>query len=299
MPKGTVRLSLPESLEDVVALADWLEIQAICSEDGNSSIVDLERSLKIASKREVVDQVIPQVAIELERRVISASAGYPFLFERSSLLSIKEDTAQCSVYLFCLALSYFGWKQKRGAKINPRNLFEELCGYVAANYLDGQSIVIGTAKRAKGDDFFDAVDGFIAAIREGGSAKRNLGLRPQDDHLDIIAWRSFGDQRKNKVILFGNCASGQNWDSKLTETIPNSWWELWVNDFKTSAFVKSFFIPGMIFDDARWEYVANRSDSILFDRCRITQYSIGVQEIQSDGRYLAWATEALGAAPGR
>jgi len=52
-------------------------------------------------------------------------------------------------YIFCLALSYCKWKNRKGAPENPWLLFEELARFTAKNYLGGDAIIFGTSCRQK------------------------------------------------------------------------------------------------------------------------------------------------------
>lgn len=287
-------LQLPASLEDIVGLADWLEIKALQSPDGNASQVDLEKNLRIALPKDRVSEIVPEVFLEIERRASSASGAYPFFFETSTLLKRRKQIKKYAAYLFCLALSYFGWNQKKGEKLNPRHLFEELCCLVAENYLDGEVVSIGTGKRQAGQNFYSVLTTLIDRIGEGKNVVRRKGLSPQDDHVDLVGWRHFPDKRENKLVLFGNCASGDDWADKLTETAPDSFWDFWIDGPKVSAFVKSVFIPHRVYEEERWIYFANRSASVLFDRCRIAYYLIPARKVfLKDNRFADWASSRL------
>ncbi len=98
-------LPLPESPTDRVELADWLEIHALVSPDGNSSRGDLERALRTAAlfetnEYEAIERKCLEVFAELEDRTKAAREAYPFKIDGSLLKII--DWREYPVYVFCL-----------------------------------------------------------------------------------------------------------------------------------------------------------------------------------------------------
>jgi hypothetical protein len=66
------------------------------------------------------------VLLEIESRAKGADVAYPFEIVGSSVLQTKGNLKAHVAYIFCLLLSYFGWKSKKKAPVNPRLLFEKL-----------------------------------------------------------------------------------------------------------------------------------------------------------------------------
>lgn len=151
------RLQLPRSPTDVLKLADWLEVLALISADENSSKGDLEEALRASSvlersSSENTDELIEKKCIdvfsEIEQRILSSGAAYPYQLE-GGVLQLTPDRAKSHPYLFCLCLSYFDWSTPGSAKkagIDPRLLFEELCSVAAAHYTSGESMTFGTSR---------------------------------------------------------------------------------------------------------------------------------------------------------
>lgn len=92
----------------------------------------------------------------------------------------------------------------------------------------------------------------------------------KDAKLDIVAWRPFPDEQVGKLIAFGQCAAGDNWDGKVSELRPVSFTGLWLKDRRLSFTPLVFFYVPRCFEAWEWEYVASFSDTIPFDRCRIS-----------------------------
>ena len=107
-------------------------------------------------------------------------------------------------------------------------------------------------------------------IGEGTGYNGKETLSKKDDSLDVIAWRNFPDKKKSKLILFGQCASGYDWDCKINDLQPDHFLGYWTIDHKVSPIIRAFFIPHTIPGNI-WDYHSMAS-GIFFDRCRISYY---------------------------
>ena len=192
-------------------LADWLELTAIQAADKDSSAGDLERELKRLGKSGT-EELIGNTFTEIDRREKSAGKdAYPF--ERKDT-SIELKAGNYPAYIFCLALSYCKWKTRKGAPENPWLLFEELARFTAKNYMGGDAIIFGTSCRQKksGEKKFVAnINDLAKKLGEGEGFKKQSTFSAKDSKLDLVAWKSFRDERPSQIILFGQCAAGDNW----------------------------------------------------------------------------------------
>ena len=93
-----------------------------------------------------------------------------------------------------------------------------------------------------------------------------------DRALDVVAWRDFNDQSPGKLLLFGQCASGNDWDKagKLAELNPQEFFEEFMMSVPASPFVKAYFIPHRV-ERRYWTYYTRHS-GMIFDRCRIASW---------------------------
>src|SRR5437867_431865 len=140
-------LPLPPFSIDRIKLADWIELSALLSPDGNESSGDLERALKRASVLEgegedAIQRNILDVFCELEARSKAAREAYPFIIN-GSLLETKAEWKEYPAYVFCLCLSYFGHKQTK-SKGQPQRWFEHLSRDAAQHYLGGEALRFGS-----------------------------------------------------------------------------------------------------------------------------------------------------------
>jgi len=270
-------LPLPDSPTDKIKLADWLEINALLSPDGNSSRGDLESALRTSGlfgsdRSEVIETKTLDVFGELEDRAKAADVAYPFKIEGSHLK--KLDWEKQPAYVFCLCLSYFGCAERKGSKAFPRRWFEHLSRDAAQHYIGGEALRFGSP-RLKAElpvGFTEAINHICRKLNEGEGYKAGGLSDRKDDALDIIAWKRFPDDLPGKLILFGNCASERNWEgSKKTELTPEPFCSDWLIDPPKCKIIKSLFIPHRV-EYKRFLSHLKRA-GIIFDRCRISYWA--------------------------
>lgn len=265
------KLSLPSDMTDHIALADWLELLAFISPDGNSSHGDLERELTRAGV-DNSETICGLTLGELNQRVIAAGNSYPFTFS-GSLLKMKSDWQSFSPYAFCLLLSYCEDAKKKVNKLNHTLMFEYLACLAARKYVGGEVLRFGSPRKNDPlpSGFFNAMTKVCGAVGEWSCTKTSNSLRKKDGGLDLIAWKPFPDRQIGKLILFGHCASGSNWDSKINELQPSEFCSRWLGGDR-SPIVKSFFIPHRISTEVFEDRAI--SAKLFFDRCRIALWAI-------------------------
>ncbi|WP_400193793.1 hypothetical protein [Hymenobacter sp. B81] len=263
--------TLPKSdPTDAIKLADWIELNALISPDLNYSRGDLERALNAAALKELpnnesIESKCVEVFSELSDRAFFASDGYPFELTSPSLLQAKDDYLKYTPYVFCLCLSYFGWS----AQDNPAKMFERIAGIAAKEYIGGYLLEFGAPRSGspvpKG--FADAVKYLCKMLKEGDSISDSPLEDEKDDGIDIVAWKPFVDGLPGKLVLFGQCATGENWDTKLSEMQPQSFCKKWMRKPLESEPIRSFFMPHRL-NRRSWSK-ATHDAGIIFERCRI------------------------------
>jgi hypothetical protein len=100
----------------------------------------LERELKQLGHGDPHD-LSGKVFLEVDRREKAPGKdAYPFDRKNTSI-ELKAEAKSYPAYVFCLALSYKKWTNRRGAPENPWLLFEELACYSAKSYLGGEALI--------------------------------------------------------------------------------------------------------------------------------------------------------------
>jgi hypothetical protein len=142
--------------------------------------------------------------------------------------------------------------------------------------------------------FKNSVEELAALLGEGDGFLDQPTLSKQDDHIDVVAVKHFPDKRAGKIVVFGQCATGDNWDNKLTELDPQAFCRQWMKGSITSthSLSKGFFVPFVISRE-RWRYTCNYA-GILFERLRMARYApVGTSIKTSENQMRTWISACL------
>lgn len=290
---------LPHALKDVIRLADWLELYALSCADRNSSDGDLERVLSRSSvfeadDRERLEETVARVFSELSLRATAAGTAYPFSVE-GSVLQARRNWRTRSSYLFCLCLSYFGDRRTPAQPIYPRRMFESLCRDVASKLIQGNGVRFGSprARTEIPTSFVRAVDELcLRRIGEGQGFQKGQKVHWAKDYgLDVVAWRDAPDVLPGKLLVFGACASGNDWEGKLNDLQPQNFCAEYMQRLPVSPIIRTFFIPHRV-DQTDWLH-KSRAGGIIFDRCRISLFAPRLPATADHGDPLAWTRSML------
>ena len=305
---------LPSPDDSAGRHADFLELSSLRSSKASVSIYSFIRDLRLANANEVVadseenerqdepdDQSEPIAEAAFaefddRKRSCGTAAGY-YPFEVSINTLRLRDGADQSLYTFLALLSWFG-KDAGPDGTNGEKLFEEICAKAVERYLGSphsrvKSFVFGFPRRLQPSGFAGALDKLCQELGEGQGHRGGRPTLPnqKDGKLDIVAWRSFEDQREGKIITFGQCATGNDWEKKITELPPpHKWCAQWMMDIPVVEPVRSFFVPHRV-DQKEWSH-KSRFGGILYDRCRIASL---VSELGADlkAEWTAWSRHVL------
>jgi hypothetical protein len=275
--------------------ADWLELKALASQDRNSSISDLGRTIERAGTMDamVEDDDVAGVdpdgdgasaitsaaffEIESREQGCGTSAGYAFDVGENSIEAKKK--AEETIYVFLLLLARYGHQAAKEVALAD-SLFEEVSAAAVRGYMGGtaaraDAIAFGPTRRKKGTGFRSAVDDLCSRLGEGGGISTEPAASDQKDaKLDVVAWTPFPDSRRGKLVMFGQCATGKNWPSKLTELQPHAFCGVWMREPLHIVPHRAFFLPFTI-PDRTWN-IAISNGGIVFDRCRIAAHATDV-----------------------
>ena len=225
-------------------------------------------------KDEGIDEeiLVDDAFSELEDRLTACGGSYPFSID-GSLLQTQEDLTPSWAYIFCLLLSWRGVDRSEAMR-PPTELFEEAAAVAAKEYVAGESLKFGFPRRTLPRNFTEALRKVCQELGEGGGPRERPSSRnAKDAGLDIIAWKSFPDKRQAKVIFFGQCAAGGNWEEKLSELQPSVFIDTHLLEAPIVDPLRGFFTPFRL-RKIDW-YEKAKQAGILFDRCRIAHCAYG------------------------
>ncbi len=290
-------LDVPGNDEDLVGLADWAETACLFKADGTISQEDLAREVVRAGDfREEKARLLAQGAFaELADRMQSigtqtaSHASYPFsLVGDNDVLELSahpaEDDSIGIVYLFLLGVTRASMDSqfRVHAGIDPTKVFERLCADALLTFWGGraecaESFIVGTSRSdAATPRFPDVVTELCRRLGEGeGWAPHAHSPRAGDGGLDIAVWRRFRDSRPSALVGFAQCKTGDHWRDYLGQRRPRAFVRKHMLRPLRLDPIRVFMVPCRI-NIVSWNDHVDEDDGILFDRCRITQYSCSV-----------------------
>ena len=282
---------VPTASSDPIEHADWLEFSALSDSSGDASAQDLVTALRrsgssdaihdeneedpsldeaVESEHEKLERIGDAAFQELERREHYLGQQYPFTL--NGALKANPDATE-TIYAFLTAITSVSWADTQ-APSNAAALFERLSATALVNYLGGRdsarSYDFGFPRRKNPSAFKDAVDDLCQLMGEGAGHRAdqlNLSVT-KDAKLDLVVWVPFSDGRPNQLSVFGQCATGRNWQSKINELQPIAFCKQWFREQPTMNPVLAFFVPRQI-KERDWPTAANDDRRLLFDRLRI------------------------------
>jgi hypothetical protein len=274
----------PQSSRNEVA--DYLELRALLDPDGVSSALQLVTDLCLGGNDSAYEdlsdaerstwqterEALAQEALEetARRSKTCGATNYPFDLQATSLKATSE--APRAVYTFLLVLSFLKGNAPHHA--TGAKLFEELSAAAGAGYLgcdsSKEAYVFGFPRRRGPKNFLAAVTELCGKqLLNEGSANSTEPKLPQqkDARLDVVVWKNFPDRRRGRLILFGQCATGSDWEDKAYALDPQKWREKWLIEPFLPHPQGGFFVPFAV-EDRDWKHHL-LDGGILFDRFRI------------------------------
>jgi hypothetical protein len=262
--------------------ADYAEYKAL--KNGSISLLGLIKmplrvsdELTINGTEDDTDKFnnkIDEIASEIRNRILNTRNQYPFeLLNRDYTLSfIKNDSLYCWVYRFLLLstrLNMTSHKIQNG--LDGTRLFESLSAEITLSFFGENSNVdiLGTSKADVGG-FREKLSNISKRMGEGGQIHKNDGYQPQDDNIDVIAWKGFSDKKASQIIAFGQCKTGTSWQDKLSELNVDSFCKTWFSQQPVLTPTRMFFCA-QYFPKEIWRPRANEA-GLVFDRFRIIDY---------------------------
>ena len=280
---------IPTSQADTHELADFAEL--LCWMRGSTSEREIVAALgriddndTMAGCNDVEDEngaTLDEVMNEIERRDTACGSGYPFKLELEGTVlkccPVTPEATQSIVYLYLLLSTRLNMKSDRiHADIDGADLLETLSAHALKSYLgtsNARSMVFGTSKSGT---FPDRVNNLCQELREGTGFRSldNAPVQAKDDKLDAVAWIPFADRLPSQLIIFAQCKTGTSWHDSTAQLQPGVFIDKWMGGKVLVNPLRAFCVSEAI-DTSRFRGIA-KSAGVLFDRCRLVQFSDGL-----------------------
>ncbi len=208
---------------------------------------------------------------EIERRSIVMGEAYPFKV-RDNQISYQESKSY--FYEFCLAICSADNITTDNNRNFPR-VFERMSAALTKQYLghDSDFIHVGSPRdESVGTKFVDAMKKVSQLTNEfNWNSIEDFGDEPQttgDEGVDFIAWKNLPDKRKGKLFIMGQCACGNDWNTKFNDlSLPklNKWFHpLCYVEPPVRAFTTPFHLSDVNLVNAQ------RDAGLVFDRASLS-----------------------------
>lgn len=246
--------------------ADFLELKALLSQDGQCLSQDIVDALELAAdedSRDVDDQIrnreeIASVAVNhmsFRRNVLGGT--YPFVIDDTgSVIDFAGEKKNLghTAYLTSLVLSNLKAVSPllNEPDLHPtreeinrfRQHFQYLATAAVAAEVGGPAWSFGFP-RPDGSGFIAKLTEIWESLRDGRvEAGTSAPSSPKDDRIDIFAWREQNDGLPGFLLIAAQVATGRNWKSKpIRDHVTRAFPTFWFNPPPATSMVAYHVIP--------------------------------------------------------
>lgn len=249
-------------------IADWLEIAIISSgKKGNTNHALEGWAHDLCGLSPV--QVSSAINV-MHRRAQILGEAYPFEVNEYAVVFRSERLWSGYTYLLAISRPSYaaGW-QNASPSPEDSDLFEQFVSTTLENFLgeNSKALAFGwPSKLGRPQDFNAAVTWLAGKMGiEAGSAFRPP--RRKDGGVDVVAWKSFKDQRSGFPIYLVQCTLQKEFVSKSRD-IDLRLWAGWLEMDRDPLTVLA--IPKTVAPGEQWNEIS--ANSIVLDRIRLSEY---------------------------
>ena len=261
---------------DPVRLADWAELQVLYSKATHISWesirteVDVEGLLEGGEEDgsitpdQASQSLIADAIREIRRRMDNGGKGYPFRSGQNGL-ELRQGINRQTPYAFCLMVSDRDyWKPGDPSA----RMFEHLAREALQSYLKGSAVRFGAPRDAPEQQIIVALQMLEEQTGDPFRGAYPIKSTDKDLGLDVVGWKDFDDGEISKILVYMQCATGEDWPKKRGDLDlgPGGVWNK-IMDWTTPP-VKAMAIPYVVPPGNEWERVT--PGLLLIDRLRIS-----------------------------
>ena len=221
---------------DLDLAADYLELKAVFSGDGQSFSQDIVDALDLAAEADFRDvdaeirfreDIAAGAVARMTSRKRVLAAAYPFdLDDQGNVISlaVEEPDFGQTAYLVSLILSNLRALSPLldGSAMHPsdqevrelRQHFQYFATAAIAAEIGGAAWSFGYP-RPDGTGFMKKLSEIWTVLKDGTvKADPSAPARPKDDQVDVFAWREQKDGLPGFLLVAAQVATGKNWRDK-------------------------------------------------------------------------------------
>lgn len=266
------------------ALGDWLEASALFGDDQFSmtDVADILVEQGVVSTPDYLDEEVEdddqdlanRIAmegwVELRNRLKSSGIARNFQVDDDVVKTTgcwTTDPVRSFLVLLSLNPLYTNWAAACREISDQGLLFERVSANACERIFEGWHVYHAgwSAEGAKSiPQIVDDLSGLLG-VRGSTNLTDWVGRSAKDAGLDLLCFRKFPDGQECVPYFAIQCASGNNWTSKLQEPSTSRW-----QKFLDSAFrpMRGLTIPFVI-DDRKMAQSCLEIEGPLFDRNRL------------------------------
>lgn len=262
----SVTLYFPVDEADPDLAADYLELTSFFSPDQQALTSDLINAQEIGAEEDYADveeeiQVREDIVSQATRRIAGRQSAiglaYPFeLDENGTVLTFTGNDTHLgqAAYLLCLILSHLKSISPvlEGSSVYPdeadiaklRRYFQYFATAALAAEVGGQAWSFGHP-RPDHSGFLEKLKEIWGFLRDGSvDPDPSAPQRPQDDQIDIFAWRKHPDGLPGFLLAGAQVATGANWKEKSIKShLTDVFWKRWFGRQPVSQLTCYHIIP--------------------------------------------------------
>jgi hypothetical protein len=232
----TAGLDLPlDALRDADIAADYLELIAVFSRAGQSSVVDIVNAADIEAESEYTDvddemrghEPIADAALRrITTRLDALEDAYPFQLDSAGVLSLDVCRLDLpgTAYVLSLLLANlrpvspllqdFARYPSTEEVDDLRRWFQYYATAAIAGEIGGSAWSFGFP-RPDGSGFIAKLEEIWRTLKDGRvGADESAPSSPKDDGIDVLAWKETRDGLPGFLLVAAQVATGGDWKSK-------------------------------------------------------------------------------------
>ena len=258
-------------------------MESIRTEADTEGLLEEQDNLQVSfMPNEKSQQLVAEAVREIDRRAAHGGRGYPFR-RQGNRVELRPGMHRWTPYAFCLMVCDRDYWIEGDR--SPR-MFEHIALNALQSYLEGSAMRFGAPRDAPEQQIRVALE--LLAERTGDKLLSIYPVRSSDKDLglDVVGWKDFADGATGKVLVYMQCATGENWPGKrgdLDLGVASVWNQTigW-----TTPPVKAMAIPYVVPPGDDWQRAT--AGLLLMDRLRISSVlparSVSIEGID----WLAW-----------